>query len=214
MSWKRRAIRCQFWPARRGSSTSTGVAGPITSDCCADSTASAVIEGYCFLIHGLSRSRRRQRSEVLLQKELKEIFTQYQAQVIDWLPDDPEHVLVEMPGEKGSGVSRLNIYKGSTKTVDRVREGTRHYISDGRGTVRLRRYVSTEKVKWYFRLADSEKWQLLHESRMDDIDEEYYPPRLPRRSQCAACLQESRRSPRAHVRRSRATAGGSGRVRA
>ena len=112
---------------------------------------------------------------VLLQKKLKEERTQFQDGIVDWLPDDSEHVLVEMPSEKGVGVSRLNIYNGNTAIVERNREGTYEYISDGRGIVRLRRYMSLQKIKWYYRLVDSKKWSLLFEKRMDDLDNDYYP---------------------------------------
>jgi len=112
---------------------------------------------------------------VLLQNQLKNKRTQYQDDIVDWLPEDPRHVLVEIPSDKGSGVSSLNIYTGRNNVIEREREGTREWISDGHGMVRLRKYLSAQKRKWYFRLADSEQWSVLHESRMDDIDDDYYP---------------------------------------
>ncbi len=112
---------------------------------------------------------------VLMQNKLRNEFAQFQDDIVDWLPDDPEHILVELPSENGSGVSRVNIYTGKITTEERVRTGVREWISDGRGTVRLRQYMSTSDSKWYFRLAGAKKWQLLHESKMTDIDDDYYP---------------------------------------
>ena len=112
---------------------------------------------------------------VLLQNKLKNQRTQFQDDIVDFLPDDPQHVLVGVPSDRGAGVSRLNIYNGQTKIEERIREGSYEYISDGRGIVRLRQYRSTQKKKWYFRLAESDKWEVLHESPMDDLDDDYYP---------------------------------------
>ena len=113
--------------------------------------------------------------KVLLQDQLKDEMTQYQDDVVDWLPDDPEHVLIEVPSLSGTGVSRLNIYTGNTRIIERHREGTREWMSDGRGTVRLRRYSDLESVKWYFRRADSDKWEILHQYGVADQDADYYP---------------------------------------
>jgi len=116
---------------------------------------------------------------VLLQKKLENKsgvqLAQFQDKIIDWLPDDPKHVLVEEKGSRGTGVSKLNIYTGQTSVVERDRDGIYRWISDGHGIVRLRYYSNGRREKWYFRLADSEKWSVLYDSQTEDINDEYHP---------------------------------------
>jgi len=117
---------------------------------------------------------------VLMQKKLEEKLndrlTQFQDNIVDWLPNDPKHVLVGEAGEKGGvGVSKLNIYTGNTRVEKRDRDGVRRWISDGRGTPRLRYSSNKFKNIWYFRLADTEEWSTLHESRIEDGHDSYYP---------------------------------------
>jgi dipeptidyl aminopeptidase/acylaminoacyl peptidase len=113
--------------------------------------------------------------KVLLQEKLKDQRTQFQDDVIDWLPDDPDHVLIAMPDDSGTGVNRLNVHTGRTSVHHRVREGVFEWKSDGRGVVRLRCHVTIDKSKWSYRLADDEEWQVLHEHDMTDVDDDYYP---------------------------------------
>jgi hypothetical protein len=53
--------------------------------------------------------------KVLMQRRLEKIRTQFQDRIVDWLPDDPEHVLIQKPDQRGSGVSRLDIYSGGRR---------------------------------------------------------------------------------------------------
>jgi dipeptidyl aminopeptidase/acylaminoacyl peptidase len=106
---------------------------------------------------------------------LKYENTQFQDDIVDWLPEDSQHVLIEMPSRRGTGVSKLNIYTGQTSVVERDRIGAGKWISDGHGLVRLRYSVSSQKRTWFFRLADSESWSVLHETLTEDVDSVYYP---------------------------------------
>lgn len=113
--------------------------------------------------------------KVLLQRRLEDEFAQFQDRIVDWLPDDPENVLIMVPETGGNGVGRLNVYTGAVKIEDRKYRGTYDWISDGRGTTRLRKYISATKEKWYYRLSDSRDWHVLHERRIKDIDDDYHP---------------------------------------
>lgn len=114
-------------------------------------------------------------ARVLLQKQLEDGYTQYQDQIIDWLPDDPENVLVELPESGGVGVALLNVDTGRTGTKMRVREGTRGYVSDGHGQLRLRHDMDASRSRWQFRLADDTEWHLLRESGMTDLHDAWMP---------------------------------------
>ena len=53
--------------------------------------------------------------KVLLERRLRNERTQFQDQIVDWLVDDPEHVLIQMPSSNGTGVSRLDINSGRVR---------------------------------------------------------------------------------------------------
>lgn len=112
---------------------------------------------------------------VLLQRRLRDEWTQFQDRIVDWLPDDPNHVLVAMPSSEGSGVSKLDIYSGGIETLVRTRSGVREWLSDGRGTPRLRFYRTEEKNRWSYRRPGEAKWRTLHESKVTDPGEPYQP---------------------------------------
>jgi dipeptidyl aminopeptidase/acylaminoacyl peptidase len=112
--------------------------------------------------------------KVLLQSKLRGEYTQFQDQIVDWLVDDPEHVLVQMPSSKGSGISRLDIYSGRTSREKRIRDAVRRWMSDGRGTPRLYLHQTEYSIRWRYRHAGESEWRLLHESKATDLDD-YYP---------------------------------------
>ncbi len=114
------------------------------------------------------------KTKVLLQRKLAGEWSQFQDNVIDWLPDDPRHVLVQVPVNNGTGVAKLDIYSGSTETEARIREAARGYMTDGHGEIRLYYYYSDDIKKWYYKLADDSSYkELLSAKTTDDLD--YYP---------------------------------------
>jgi dipeptidyl aminopeptidase/acylaminoacyl peptidase len=113
--------------------------------------------------------------KVLMQNRLKQSFTQYQDQIVDWLPEDREHVLIEKPDRRGSGVSKLNIYSGSLKTAEGVRSSVYGWMTDGRGDPRLRFLIGERDYRWQYRLKNEKKWRPLHEWKHADIEEDYQP---------------------------------------
>jgi dienelactone hydrolase len=115
--------------------------------------------------------------KVLMQRKLSETFAQFQDGIVDWLPSDPDHVLIAKPGEGGTGVSRLDIYTGSESRKLSPRRSIRSWMSDGRGTVRLRRKLDERLTRWDYRLAGESSWHRLHESKHADYAtaERYYP---------------------------------------
>jgi dipeptidyl aminopeptidase/acylaminoacyl peptidase len=112
---------------------------------------------------------------VLLERRLQDTFTQFQDRIVDWLPDDPEHVLVQIPTTDGSGVARLNVYDGSIGTVDRARAGAYTWISDGHGNPRLLSVVGERERRWFVRETPDSDWSLLHERPLTDGDDSFSP---------------------------------------
>ena len=118
--------------------------------------------------------------QVLLQRKLEDGFAQFQDQVVDWLVDDPERVLVVIAKYQGSGdqkstLTPLNIYSGSVESPIESRSGNVFWLTDGRGSPRVYRYVSEDKLRWHYRPAGEGRWALLHESKLSDLDDDYLP---------------------------------------
>jgi dipeptidyl aminopeptidase/acylaminoacyl peptidase len=108
---------------------------------------------------------------VLLQKKLREEYTQFQDRIVDWLPDDPEHVLVQVPGKNGSGVSQIDIYTGKTKKVDRNKQNIRSWMSDGRGKPRLRMRFTDREIGSQYRVSGEREWHDLYKSKLENFDD-------------------------------------------
>jgi len=112
--------------------------------------------------------------KVVLQRKADE-YTQFQDRVIDWLPDEPGSVLVQLPSPTGSGVARLNIETGELKTESRIREGVHSWISDGYGAPRLYEIVTSTERRWLVRDTPDAAWTVLHEARLEDLEDEFSP---------------------------------------
>lgn len=114
--------------------------------------------------------------KVLLQKRLQREWgiEQFHDDIMDWLPDDPEHVLLEMPSDKGTGVSRVNIYSGRIHLERRVRESAREWISDGHGEPRVRMIMTSSRIEWQYRDPDGAEWKSLFDYGPED-DVEFVP---------------------------------------
>jgi dipeptidyl aminopeptidase/acylaminoacyl peptidase len=113
--------------------------------------------------------------KVLLQRKLKDQFAQFQDRVVDWLVDDPKRVLVVMPNNKGATLNPLDIYSGGTDSAVEKHSGFVHWVSDGRGSPRLYRYMTEDQIRWSYRLFGKKKWHRLDKSKMTDLDHEFHP---------------------------------------
>lgn len=76
-------------------------------------------------------------------------FSQIQSNIVDWLPEDPDHVLIQTNKRGGTGVGILNIHTGRFGTKERIRDNVYSWISDGHGNPRLyNRILSTQSI-WH-----------------------------------------------------------------
>jgi dipeptidyl aminopeptidase/acylaminoacyl peptidase len=116
---------------------------------------------------------------------------QFQDNIVDWLPDDPEHVLLGMlinPNARvndtsigagravslsGSRVLRLDIYTSEVEPSDTGQDAL-DWITDGHGTTRLRVTVSAANRTWEVR-NEAGVWSRLHQTALDDLDDEFSP---------------------------------------
>jgi dipeptidyl aminopeptidase/acylaminoacyl peptidase len=105
-----------------------------------------------------------------MQSQQEEGVVQFEDGIIDWLVDDPRHVLIRRPHYDASSVVKLDIYSGSIVSVIADRENVGEWLSDGRGSPRLYQYYDGKIEKWYYRLSDNNGWNLLHKSKVGDND--------------------------------------------
>ena len=113
--------------------------------------------------------------KVLLERKLKKTIALFQDQIIDWLVDEPRHVLVSVPDKRGSSAQRLDIYSGGTAKRTTSKAGVSTWVSDGHGSPRLYHYWSVDEVRWYYRAFGKKRWHLLHKADTADLDDDYYP---------------------------------------
>jgi dipeptidyl aminopeptidase/acylaminoacyl peptidase len=101
----------------------------------------------------------------------------YPLRLVDWLPDDPERVLVMVrnPNAAGVGVARLNVYDGATTDENQGPIQIFDWITDSQGAPRLYRRTFANRVSWYVRDTLGPAWNLLHEKAVDDPDDPFTP---------------------------------------
>jgi dipeptidyl aminopeptidase/acylaminoacyl peptidase len=114
--------------------------------------------------------------KVLLEEMLENPFYVVLSQdhVVDWLPDDPDHVLVAVPGDKGANVYRLNVYDGKLFETDE-RTSAHAWLTDGHGTPRLYGRMGTKFRRWHLRDTPGSEWSLLHETDITDLRDQFSP---------------------------------------
>jgi len=114
--------------------------------------------------------------KLLVPKELKNQFSTGLATVIDWLPDDPNHVQIPVSQMGESSVGSLDIYTGNLSNRNRGERGAYRWISDGHGVPRLYQFFNRDFRRWYLRDPNDErKWDVLHEVKADDFTDHFEP---------------------------------------
>ncbi|MCH8084033.1 MAG: S9 family peptidase [Myxococcales bacterium] len=128
--------------------------------------------------------------KVLLQRQANDYLTQFLSGVVDWLVDDPRHVLVEVPNampgsidvhrraqfsSRGNSVRPVDIYTGDTGSPVERQGGSVTWRSDGRGSARLYWRWTRKDSSWKYRRSGESKWRKLHKAKLSDLDDHYYP---------------------------------------
>ncbi len=91
---------------------------------------------------------------------------QFQDNVIDILPDDPDHILVAVDLDTANmpSVYKLNIYDRSKSRIMRGKRKVRDWMTDQQGQLRLAMALDYKKGKrTIYYLPDKGKWQTLFE---------------------------------------------------
>jgi len=70
----------------------------------------------------------------------KKIFRQYNNRVVDWLEDDPEHILMAYSDDQFDpypDIKKVNVATGRDKTVKRGQTGIEYWATDDNGVPRI-----------------------------------------------------------------------------
>lgn len=88
--------------------------------------------------------------------------SQFQDNVISYLPDDPEHILLSVDREMPlhQTVYKANVYTGKLTRVKKHSNTVRSWYSDRAGNVRIGEYYNDKERKVTYKILDpaSEKW--------------------------------------------------------
>ena len=92
--------------------------------------------------------------------------TQLQDRILDWTPDDPDTVLLQLDDDMNGfpSVYKLDVNTGSRKPVTREHIPIRNFITDAAGNVRLGVGYSINgatEMQYFARLEESDSWQRL-----------------------------------------------------
>lgn len=88
--------------------------------------------------------------------------SQYQDNVISYLPDDPDHILISVDREMAhhQTVYKANVYTGRLKRVKKHSGSVRSWYADRQGNVRIGEHYDDKKRKVTYKILDqaTDKW--------------------------------------------------------
>ena len=105
-----------------------------------------------------------------LSRRSSEHFSQHQDQIVDILPQDPQHILLALDAERAlePGVYRVNVYNASRRLVEKSRRNIYGWVSDQQSRVRLGLFADfrREAARTIHRPVDGGDWRTLFSYRM------------------------------------------------
>ena len=108
---------------------------------------------------------------------------QFQDRIIDWLPDDPDEVLIQLPDSRKNpmapGFGPPAIFRLNVRTNDlRVFESSKQYVggfaTDGKGHVRLAAGVEDTTLRVFARPNGSNDWKQIIKREIDEKSESHF----------------------------------------
>jgi dipeptidyl aminopeptidase/acylaminoacyl peptidase len=91
--------------------------------------------------------------------------SQFQDRILDWTPNEPDSVLIELDVDRTSypSVYELNVYTGGRKLRSSEHQPIRDYSSDANGNIRLGYgyRTGTSQLEYFARLENEREWRRL-----------------------------------------------------
>ncbi|HEX2583493.1 MAG TPA: alpha/beta fold hydrolase, partial [Steroidobacteraceae bacterium] len=95
----------------------------------------------------------------VLVERFSEGFEQFQDNIIDWLPDDADNVLIQLFAVSGRAVYKLNIRSGKIDLYESSKQHVGGFATDGQGKVRLASGVEDTTLRVYAREKNANGWK-------------------------------------------------------
>lgn len=105
-------------------------------------------------------------------------FSQIQTNIIDILPEDRDHVLIQTVKLRGTGVAIMDVYSGRFTTKERIRDRVGSWISDGHGNPRLYFRSGMSKGEWHLISPGELSNEVIREVDLEDtirLDDMFSP---------------------------------------
>lgn len=103
----------------------------------------------------------------LLKKRLSKPSNQIQDRIVHWLPDDPEHILMQadLKAEKRLNVYRVNVNTGKAQLIERGKLGIANWTADTQGNIRIGRGKNLKNglVTYWYRDSEDDDLDKLFE---------------------------------------------------
>jgi dipeptidyl aminopeptidase/acylaminoacyl peptidase len=102
---------------------------------------------------------------------------QFQDRVLDWTPDEPDTVLIELDDDANlfPSVFELNIYTGRRLLRLREHEPIRSFTTDAKGNIRLGMGFSGANIYYFTRLEKEREWRRLAKFKAFSADDSLEP---------------------------------------
>lgn len=105
--------------------------------------------------------------KLMMRNRAENPYSQFQDSVIHWLPDDPEHILMEadLQVDNLPDVYRVNVKSGKAKRIERGKRSIRSWIADRQGNIRIGRAQNYKdgRVTYYYRNNKKDNFETLFE---------------------------------------------------
>jgi dipeptidyl aminopeptidase/acylaminoacyl peptidase len=101
-------------------------------------------------------------------------FSQYQDQIIDWLPDDPKHVLINYwpPDKQGASAASVNVETGAMRVIVNSQPWVLNWFADHEGRVRAGEGGRRSGTSWivYGRASTEDRFDKLVDADLFEGD--------------------------------------------
>lgn len=118
------------------------------------------------------------KGDVLIGSTSEVKYRQFNDRVVDWLEDDPDHILMAFGDFNGlkPDVRRVNVETGRDRIVKRGMKNVQRWIADVDGTPRIGKGRRDSDGSWVMRIRDKgdDKWRLSDEYPNLDADNNVY----------------------------------------
>ncbi|MGH8446005.1 MAG: alpha/beta hydrolase family protein, partial [Solimonas sp.] len=103
---------------------------------------------------------------------------QIQDRILDWTPDDPDHVLIQLDDDKDGlpAIFELNVNSGSLRMRDRSHWPIRNFVTDGRGNARIGTGFAKDEYYYFARLDGDREWRRLEKFKAFEASKDVLEP--------------------------------------